>query len=136
MLRQVDYSTKHVRYGVQTADHAFVSWEYENGVRVIAAMGKDVKLSSDSCDFYDCWHRLVCIDSVIELDHRDRLALCYRRDGEGWTEVAVDSEFDRRIDLAIDDALRALDGNHESELRAANALNTAEILFADHESSC
>lgn len=133
----VDYSTKHVRYGVQTVDHAFVSWEYENRVHAVAAMGeRRVELSSGSYDFYDCWHRLICTDGVIEVDHHDGPALCYRRGGEGWTEVAVDPEFDERVDLAIDDALRALDGDHESELRAANALNTAEILFADHKSSC
>ncbi|HET7323848.1 MAG TPA: Gfo/Idh/MocA family oxidoreductase [Halococcus sp.] len=135
VLGQIDYSKHHVRYGVPTADHAFVSWEYDNGVHGIAATGNDVDLTGGPYDFYDCWHRLVCTDGVIEVGRRGGPALRYRRDGDGWTDVAVDPEFDGRVDLAIHDVLRALDGGHESELRAENALITAEILFAGHESS-
>ena len=135
VMGQLDYSKEHIRYGVHTADHAFVSWEYENGVHGVAATGNDVDLTDGPYDFYDCWHRLVCTDGVIEVGRRNGPALRYRRDGEGWTEVAVDPEFDGCVDLAIDDVVRALNGDHKSELRAENALTTAEILFAGHESS-
>jgi predicted dehydrogenase len=135
VLGQVDYSKEHVRYGVPTADHAFVSWQYENGVHGIAATGDDVPLSGGPYDFYDCWHRLVCTDGVIELGRREGPALRYRRDGEGWTTVAVADEFEGRVDLAIDEVVRTIDGDERSQLRAEHALNTTEILFAGHESS-
>ena len=135
VLGQIDYSKEHVRYGVPTADHAFVSWQYENGVHAVLATGDDVPLSGGPYDFYDCWHRLVGSEGVVELGRREGPGLRYRRDGEGWTEVDVDPEFDGRVDLAVDDAVAALDGPGESELRAELALNTAEILFAGHESS-
>ena len=135
VMGQVDYSKEHVRYGVPTADHAFVSWQYENGVHGIAATGDDVPLSGGPYDFYDCWHRLVGTDGAIELGRREGPPLCYRRDGEDWTTVEVEAEFDGRGALAIDDVVRAIDGDHVSELRAEHALNTTEILFAGHESS-
>jgi predicted dehydrogenase len=72
---------------------------------------------------------------VIELGRREGPPLRYRVDGEGWTEVAVEDEFEGRVDLAIDDVVRALDGDSPTELRAEHALNTTEILFAGHESS-
>ncbi len=135
VMGQVDYSKDHVRYGVPTADHAFVSWQYENGVHGIAATGDDVPLSGGPHDFYDCVHRLVCEAGVIELGRRGGPPLRYRRDGEGWTTVPVDEEFDGRVDLAVDDVVGAIDGDEPSELRAEHALNTTEILFAGHESS-
>lgn len=135
VIGQVDYSKEHVRYGVPTADHAFVSWQYENGVHGIAATGDDVPLSGGPFDFYDCWHRLVGTEGVIELGRFEGPSLRYRRDGEGWTTIEVEDEFDGRVDLAIDDVVRALSSGGETELRAEHALNTTEILFAGHESS-
>lgn len=135
VLGQLDYSTEHVRYGVHTADHAFVSWQYENGVHGIAATGDDVPLSGGPYDFYDCWHRLVCAKGVIEIGRLDGPLLRYRRNGEGWTVVEVPGEMEGRIDSAIDDVMCALDSDGESELEAENALAATEILFAGHESS-
>jgi UDP-N-acetylglucosamine 3-dehydrogenase len=103
VMGQLDYSTEHVRYGVHTADHAFVSWQYENGVHGIAATGDDLGLSGGPYDFYDCWHRLVCTNGVIEIGRRDETGLRYRRDGEGWTTVTVADEFEGRVDLAMRD---------------------------------
>ncbi|ESS04382.1 MAG: putative dehydrogenase related protein, partial [uncultured archaeon A07HR67] len=135
VMGQVDYSKEHVRYGVPTADHAFVSWQYENGVHGVAATGDDVPLSGGPFDFYDCSHRLVGSEGVIELGRREGPALRYRVDGEGWTVVDVADEFHGRVDLAIDDVVGALDSGSPTELRAEHALNTTEILFAGHESS-
>jgi predicted dehydrogenase len=135
VMGQLDYSTEHVRYGVPTADHALVSWQYENGVHGIAATGDDVPLTGGPYDFYDCWHRLVCTEGVIEIGRLDGPLLRYRRDGEGWSELDIADETGGRVDLAIDDVVGALDSDHESELEAGNALATTEILFAGHESS-
>ncbi|WP_101297126.1 Gfo/Idh/MocA family protein [Halegenticoccus soli] len=135
VLGQVDYTKEHVRYGVHTADHAFVSWQYENGVHGIAATGDDVELAGGPYDFYDCWHRLVGADGVVEIGRRDGPALRSRRDGEGWRTHDVADEFEGRVDLAIDEVVEAHNEGRESELRAERALATTEILFAGHESS-
>lgn len=135
VIGQFDYSREHVRYGVHTADHAFVCWQYENGVYGIAATGDDVPLSGGPYDFYDCFHRLVGTDGVIEIGRRGGPLLRVRRDGEGWDTVDVADELDGRVDRAIEDVVTALDGNGQSELRARRALNATEILFAGHESA-
>jgi len=135
VMGQVDYSREHVRYGVHTADHAFVSWQYGNGVHGVLATGDGVGLTGGPYDFYDCFHRLVGSEGVVEVGRRDGPPLRVRRDGEGWWTVDVEAEFLATVDRAIDDVVAALNAGRESELRAANALNTAEILFAAHESA-
>lgn len=135
VIGQFDYSKEHVRYGVHTADQTFMCWQYENGVHGIAATGDDVPLSDGPYDFYDCFHRLIGTDGVIEIGRRDGPLLQVRRDGEGWETVDVAEELEGRVDLAIDDVVAALNGNGPSELRARHALNTTEILFAGHESA-
>lgn len=132
---QIDYTKEHVRYGVPVADHALVSWQYDNGVHGVAATGDGGALTGGPYDFYDCWFRLVCSDGVVELGRRDGPTLRCRRDGTEWTAVEVDGDLSGRVDLAIDDVVTALGGGGESELRAEYALDTTEVLFAGHESS-
>jgi len=135
IMGQIDYSKEHVRYGVPTADHVLMSWQYENGVHGIAATGDGVDLTGGPYDFYDCWHRLVCSDGTIEVGRLDSPLVRGRRDGEGWTAFDVADETGGRVDMAIDDVMKGFTGNRESELRAENALKTTELLFAGHESS-
>jgi predicted dehydrogenase len=136
VLGQVDYTVEHVRYGVPHAKHAFVSWQYENGVHGISATGDSAELSGGPFEFdiYDCAMRVVGTDGVIEITGDDP-GLRVRRDGGDWETVGVDPEFLDLVDRGVDDAVDALDSGRDSELRAANALNTAEILLAGHESS-
>ncbi len=134
VMGQLDYSKEHVRYGVHTADHAFMSWQYENGVHAVLATGDDVALTDGPFDFFDCIHRLVGTDGVIEIGRYDGPPLRYRVDGAGWSTVDVTPAFAGHVDRAIDDVLTALDGHRESQLRVEVALQTAEILFAGHES--
>ncbi|MFB6173780.1 MAG: Gfo/Idh/MocA family protein [Halobacteriales archaeon] len=135
VIGQVDYSKEHVRYGVPTADHAFVSWQYENGVHGVLSTGDGIDLAGGPYDFYDCFHRLVGTGGVMEVGPREGPPIRVRRDGGDWNAVDVEDEFLEVVDLAVDDAVRALDTGEPSELRAENALNTAEILFAGHESA-
>ena len=135
VIGQIDYREENKRYGVRTADQAFVSWQYKNDVHGIAATGDGVELTGGDFDFYDCWLRLVCSEGVIEVGARDEPALRYRRDGEEWAEVEVADEFDGRVDKAIDDIIVAINKEQKSALRAENALKTTELLFAGHESS-
>ena len=134
VMGQLDYSKDHVRYGVPTADHAFVSWQYENGVHGIAATGDDVELAGGPYDFYDCYHRLVGSEGVIEVGRLDGPLLRVRRDGVGWESIDVAAEFEGSASRTIDSAIDALSGDGESEVRAELALRTTEILFAGHES--
>lgn len=135
VIGQVDYSKEHVRYGVHTSDHAFVSWMYENGVHGIAATGDDVDLTDGPYDFYDVFFRLVGTDGAIEIGRHEGPRLRARRDGEGWRTIEVRDELIGRVCLAIDDVVDALRDNEDSQLRAENALKSTEILFAGHESS-
>lgn len=137
VLGQIDYSIEHVRYGVPHAQHAFVSWQYDNGVHGISATGDSTVLPPDGprdFDLYECHFRLVGEDGVIEFpdDGRD---LRVRQDGGGWRSLAVNPEFLELVDRGVDAAVDALATDTPSELRAANALHTAEILFAAHESA-
>jgi predicted dehydrogenase len=135
VMGQIDYSRSHVRYGVPTAEHTFVSWQYENGVHGVASTAGDLDEAPFDFAFYDCFARLVGSAGVVEVVPDDGPPLRVRRDGEGWESVDVDPEILALVDRGIDDALDALDGDGRSELRAENALKTAEILFAGHESS-
>jgi len=134
VMGQLDYSKEHVRYGVHTADHAFVSWQYENGVHGVLATGDDPGLTGGPYDFYDCFHRLVGTEGIIEVGRYQGDALRIRRDGLDWETVDVPATLSGHVDRAIDDMLAGLDGG-VSELRAENAIKTAEILFAGHESA-
>jgi predicted dehydrogenase len=135
VIGQTDYSKEHVRYGMHTADHALVAWEYETGVHAVCATGDGVGLTGGPFDFYDCFHRLVGTDGVIEVGRHEGPPLRVRQDGEGWWTVDVDDEFLGSVAAGVDDVIEASNAGRESELRAANALNTAEILFAGHESA-
>jgi predicted dehydrogenase len=135
VMGQVDYSREHVRYGVPTAEHTFVSWQYENGVHGVASTAGDLEDRREDFAFYDCFIRLVGTDGVVEVAPDDGPPLRVRRDGEGWETVDVDPEILELVGEGVDDAVDALGSDRESELRAENALKTAEILFAAHESS-
>ncbi|MFB6105526.1 MAG: Gfo/Idh/MocA family protein [Halobacteriaceae archaeon] len=134
VMGQLDYSKEHVRYGVHTADHAFVSWMYENGVHGVLATGDDVDLSGGPYDFYDVDMRLVGTEGAIEINRLDGPTLRLRRDGEGWESYDVADELLGDIPAAIDDVIESLETGRESLVRAELALNATEILFAGHES--
>lgn len=135
VIGQIDYSKEHVRYGVHTADQAFMAWQYENGVHGVLATGDDVGLAGGPYDFYDCFMRVIGTDGAIEIDRLDGPMLRIRRDGAGWEPVDVADEIDGPVDRAIDDVVEAATTGRETELNAGNALKTTEILFAGHESS-
>ena len=134
VMGQIDYSTEHVRYGVHTADHAFASWQYENGVHGVLATGDDVPLTGGPYDFYDVMHRLVGTAGEMEIGRREGPSLRIRREGADWETVDVADELGGRVDLAIADVVGAIPSG-ESELRAELALNATEILFGAHESA-
>ena len=133
VMGQIDYTLDHVRYGVPTADHAFMTWRYANGVQVVLATGDDVNLTGGPFDFYDCWHRLIGEEGVIEVGRLDGPPVRIRRDGEGWSIPDVEPTFEGSVAAGIDDMLGWLAGGPPSQLRATHALQTTEILFAGHE---
>lgn len=135
VMGQIDYRQEHERYGVPTADHAFMTWRYENGVQGILATGDGIKLTGGPYDFYDCWHRLVGEDGVIEIGQHDGPPLQIQTESDGWETIEVEPDFEGSVATGIEDVISSLKTGKPSELRALNALKTTEILFAGHESS-
>ena len=80
-MGQLDNSRQHVRYGVPTAEHTVVSWQYENGVHGVAATAGDVDDRQDNFACDECVIRLVGTAGVIEVVPDDGRILRVRRDG-------------------------------------------------------
>lgn len=137
VIGQIDYTIDHVRYGVPHAQHAFMSWQYENGIHGISATGDAALLPGDGpydFDIYDGFLQLIGTAGELQiLESAPGLRL--RQDGADWSAIEVDPELLELVDQGVDAAVDALATGEPTELRAANALNTAEILFAGHESA-
>jgi predicted dehydrogenase len=135
VLGQLDYRTEHVRYGVHHANQGLALWEYGNGVHAMLSV-HDGPDQFDRYSAFDCWHRLLGEEGTIEVGAADAPPLRYRADGSDWQPVDVEADFAGDVGAAVSDAVTALeDPTYESPLRARNALNVTEILFAVAESS-
>jgi len=156
VLAQIDYRTENVHFGVHNENQALVQWQYENGIAGLASTGQDGMVSHQL--------RLIGQDGVIEVGSPNGPALRYRTDGSGWQTVetgdGIHSPNSGRVrtlsvafaerfpllpaaklrkptfmDRAIGDVVRALEEGRESELRAENALQSTEVIFAAWESA-
>jgi predicted dehydrogenase len=132
VLCGLDYREEAIYFGTHNENHAVVQWRYENGVDGLATTGVGDGLVG-------AHHRLVGSAGEIELGPHDADAeLRVRRDGEGWEAIDTggeDMHGPGYIDRAIRDVVSAIGSDRESELRAENALNAAEIIFGCWESS-
>jgi predicted dehydrogenase len=130
VIGQIDYREENVWFGAHNENHAFASWEYENGVHGVASMGHGQ-------DLVGAIHRLVGTDGVVEVRVEDGPDLRIKRDGDGdWEEVEVeDEEWTDPVWDAIADVVDALGSESASELDAHRALKGTEIIFATYESS-
>jgi predicted dehydrogenase len=154
VLGQIDYSTKNVQFGMHNENQALVQWEYRNGVKGLASTGTGSLLQNQM--------RLIGSEGVIEIGHREGPPLRFRSmSTDGW--LTVDTEGDTVhgptttrfvadliplvspdrlpsgnptfIDRAIEEVVRSIDEDRESELSAANALQATELIFAAWESA-
>jgi predicted dehydrogenase len=126
VLGAVNYETENVRYGVHNENDAVVQWQYDNGVYGLAAGG-------DNAGMVDPDVRLLGTEGRIELNPSgDADVLVVREDGSRETVEMGTPHHD--IVAALRDVVGAIDGDHEAELRARNALNTMEIIFGAYES--
>ena len=139
VMGQVDYREENVLFGSHNENQALVLWEYENGVHGLA--GTDSTGQGGPASAIECHNRLVGTDGVIEVGpsgEADLPPLRIRRAGdEDWETVETEDglhgwEF---VDRAIAENVRCLRENEAPELRAENALNATELIFATWESS-
>ena len=155
VLAGIDYTEKNVQFGAHNENQALVQWEYENGVAGLASTGRGALLS--------CQLRLIGEHGTIEIGAESAPLRVLtngsweaidtgRDDIHGPTETVVDAVKKKAaaglpllsadsvgppsyIDRAIAELVESLDTGTRSELRAANALQATEIIFAAWESA-
>ena len=130
VIGQLDYEEEDIRFGTHNENQILACWEYDNGVYGMAATGP-------AADVVDSDWRLVGTDGFIDVHLTDRLGVqVYSTDPEDCEELTFDSLAPEAscIDLAIADVVQAVAEDGESELRADNALDATEIIFAGYES--
>jgi len=134
VLAQVDYRTENRWFGAHNENQAIALWTYDNGVFGFADTGGDV-----GGEAVGCHNRLQGTDGVIEIRGGEGDPLWIRRAGDAkWESFACDGEplyADVFIERAIRDAVDAIDGDHDPELGATNALNATELIFGAWESA-
>jgi UDP-N-acetylglucosamine 3-dehydrogenase len=141
-LPRIDYSKENVLFGTHNENQALVSWEYENGVHGLGASDSVDIGSRGPTGAISCHNRLVGTRGVIEVGpttgesgvNGDKLPpLRIRRAGdEAWTAVDTDDDLHswKLVDRVIADTVHWLETGDEPELRARNALNATELIFA------
>lgn len=138
VIGQIDYREENVfSSDAHNENQVVAQWQYDNGVYGLACSGPGGRM-------VNAHHRLVGANGVIEVGARSgRAPVRIRRAGEStWTDRDAGShglggwgdEYPYMI-RAIGDAVAALLDGHESELAAANALHTAELIFGTYESA-
>jgi predicted dehydrogenase len=130
VLATLDYREEDVRFGVHQENGMLAHWAYDTGVRGLLATGTAGGLVGAA-------FRLQGTDGEIEIDSDDGPMLRVRRDG-AWETVDTGEDGlhgPNYNDRSTADVIRALRAGEPSELRARNALNTAEIVFAGYESA-
>jgi predicted dehydrogenase len=137
VMGQVDYREENVLFGSHNENQALVMWEYNNGVTGLA--GTDSTGAGGPAGAIACHNRLVGNDGVIEVGPAgaDADLRVRRTDDDGWRTVETEDglhswEF---VDRAIAENIRCLEEGEQPELRAENALNATELIFATWESS-
>ena len=140
VIAQLDYREADLRFGMHQENQMLAQWAYDNGIQAIMATGAGEDLAGGA-------FHLVGDDGAIRIDSDAGPMLEVRRAGSAvWETIDVDGEglHDAGTDeyqygsayhqRAIDDVIEALGSDRESELRARNGLNTAEIIFGGYES--
>ena len=139
VMGQVDYREENVLFGSHNENQSLVLWEYENGVHGLA--GTDSTGEGGPASAFECHNRLVGTGGVIEVGPsggEGLPVLRIRRNGdEDWEPVETEDglhgwEF---VDRAVAENVRCLREDEQPELRAENALNATEIIFAAWESA-
>ncbi|WP_318568638.1 Gfo/Idh/MocA family oxidoreductase [Salinigranum marinum] len=160
VLGQIDYSTKNVQFGMHNENQALVQWEYRNGVKGLASTGTGSLLQSQmrligSEGVIEIGHRegpplrfrststdgWLTVDTEGDTVHgptTTRFVAAVQFVGDRIPLVSPDrlpSGNPTFIDRAIEEVVRSLDEDRESELSAANALQATELIFAAWESA-
>jgi predicted dehydrogenase len=155
VLAGIDYTDENVQFGAHNENQAIVQWAYENGVAGLASTGRGSLTTGQL--------RLVGESGTIEIG-TDDAALRAKTNGEwaavdtgrdgvhGPNETLFDTVKQKAasklplvseaavgtpsyIDRAIEDIVGSLDVGTRSELAAANALQSTQIIFGAWESA-
>lgn len=136
VLAQLDYREEDVRFGMHQENQMLAQREDDNGVDGLLSTGEKSGLVGAA-------FHLVGSDGAIRIDTDDGPMLEVRRAGSGtWETVDIDGETLHHAGTGTYEygnayhqrVIDALGSDHESELRAGNGLNTAEIIFGGYES--
>lgn len=119
------------RYGGAYDHHnesgALGTWQYENGVRGLAATGEFAALVGG-----DVYHRLVGSEGIIEIDGAGDVTI--RRDGRPPEPIPIE-DGQSGFAAAIEDAVSALASDREPVLLGRRALNATALIFGIWESA-
>jgi predicted dehydrogenase len=131
VISQLDYREEDIRFGTHNENQILACWKYENGVFGMAATGPASGIADSD------W-RLTGTEGFMDVNLTEELSVKTYTANQADGEVKTFDELTTAnscIDLAIADIVDALETGRESELRAENALNVTEIIFAGYESA-
>ena len=139
VMGQFDYRDAEEYFGVHNENQGLATWAYETGVHALAATGGE-----RGPDLVDCHHRLVGDDGEIEIgvgfpgaDDHGRHRIRRANSGE-WEPIEADGETVHGPDFverAIRDVVECYREDRPCDLRAENALQATEVIFAAYESA-
>lgn len=136
-IAQIDYRTESLVFGSHNENVALALWKYENGVYGQCITGRD----GAGKDLIGAYDRLVGTEGVIEVGPfgKDMPVLRIRRKGSSeWESIDCEGETlhgPGYHERAIAQIVQCLEDGTVSELCAANALQSTEIIFACWESA-
>jgi predicted dehydrogenase len=134
VIAQIDYRRERLVFGAHNENAALACWKYRNGV-----YGQNV--TGLGADAVGAHHRLVGSDGAIEVGPQGEglpVLRVRRKGGAEWEAVDCAGEHCHGPgyhERAVAEIVQALAEGTESELRAENALQATEIIFACWESA-
>jgi predicted dehydrogenase len=160
VLAQIDYSEENVQFGMHNENQALVHWRYGNGVDGLASTGSESLLrcqmrlvgengiieigreNGPALRFRSSstsgWKTVDTEGETVHGPTSDRLTAAARLVANRISLVPLDRiipEQSTFIDRAIADVVGSLAESRKSELSAANAVESTEIIFAAWESA-
>ncbi len=129
IIGQVDGRAGHLVFGQPCDNQGVFHIKYANDVHGVVITGNDRPGSAAL--------RLIGEKGIGEIHWNEPVLRVWKNGGPGFVPVKVRNELhgNESIDRGVADAVRALRTGGTSELCAANALRSTELIFAGYESS-
>jgi len=127
VIGQIDSREERPIFGLPTTNQGQSQVKYESGVRGLMFTGHDNDIG--------CMLRLIGSHGVVEL-HNEAPHVRYRgHKNAAWKSRKGKGGLHGGLTEAIIDVVASVDEKRESQLKAANALQASEVIFATYESS-